>query len=84
MRRSSIPGRFLGATSDVMTICLSAFVRALNVLKNSSWKFFMFMVMNWISSMRRTSIFLYLSRNVYRLFCVIALMYSLRKASAVR
>ena len=61
-RRSSKVAISRGCLSEEMTICFFASWSSLNVWKNSSWVL-SFPIINWISSIKRTSLFLYFSRN---------------------
>ena len=73
--RSSNVSISFGGLSDVKMICLPAEWRALNVWKNSSCVL-SFPIINWISSIKSTSILRYFSRNF-----VIAVLLPFRMAS---
>ena len=81
-RRSSRSEISFGVRSEVITICLPAECSALKVWKNSSCVRSL-SAMNWMSSIRRTSIFLKRERNASAAPCWIPRMNSFVKASPV-
>ena len=72
----------LGRLSLVMTICLPEVCRSLKVWKKLSRECSL-PAMNWISSMRRTSVWRYLSRKSSTRFSRRAVTKSLVKCSAL-
>ena len=72
----------LGGLSEVITICLLCWYKSLNVWKNSSCVDSL-PITNCMSSMRRTSTFLYFSLNFYTFLSPIAFMISFVNVSEV-
>ena len=81
-RRSSSVGMASGMRSELMTICLFAPCRELNVWKNSSWRPSL-PSMNWMSSISSTSMSRYRRLKFAVVLVRMASTYSLRKVSVL-